>query len=211
MTIPSGGGTTFPSNNDMALSGPHVDPGATVVDRYDGVQIAPFGGSIPAGSGTVTGPPAFGAAPVAGVAATYSKGDHIHGLPAAPTPTSPLTGTGGTGDATGGVVSFDAAAGAAGGAGRLAGGHANTHSDRTGGEVNAEPGTAFFGAAEIRSGSTGTPHAGPNFVRVEGNDTDAVRIVSQNGVVFITGLPAADPGVPGRLYRDAGGALFVSL
>ena len=42
-------------------------------------------GSNASASGTVTGADAFGAAPAAGAAATFSKGDHDHGLPADPT------------------------------------------------------------------------------------------------------------------------------
>lgn len=41
-------------------------------------------GSNASASGTVTGPDAFGASAVAGSAATFSKGDHDHGLPANP-------------------------------------------------------------------------------------------------------------------------------
>ena len=42
-------------------------------------------GSNASASGTVTGPDAFSASPVVGVAVTFSKGDHNHGLPADPT------------------------------------------------------------------------------------------------------------------------------
>jgi hypothetical protein len=42
-------------------------------------------GSNASASGTVTGADAFGASPAAGSAATFSKGDHDHGLPADPT------------------------------------------------------------------------------------------------------------------------------
>ena len=42
-------------------------------------------GSNASASGTVTGPDAFGASAVPGSAATFSKGDHDHGLPADPT------------------------------------------------------------------------------------------------------------------------------
>ena len=42
-------------------------------------------GTNAAASSTVTGPDAFGASAVVGSAATFSKGDHNHGLPADPT------------------------------------------------------------------------------------------------------------------------------
>ena len=42
-------------------------------------------GSNASASGTVTGPDTFGASAVVGVAVTFSKGDHDHGLPADPT------------------------------------------------------------------------------------------------------------------------------
>lgn len=45
------------------------------------------GGGTP--SSTVTGPDAFGASAAAGTATTYARGDHDHGLPAAPSVPSP--------------------------------------------------------------------------------------------------------------------------
>jgi hypothetical protein len=41
-------------------------------------------GQIPTASSTVTGPDAYGASAAVGSATTFSKGDHNHGLPAAP-------------------------------------------------------------------------------------------------------------------------------
>ncbi len=47
------------------------------------------GGGTP--SGTVTGPDAYGAAATPGVSSDYSRGDHDHGLPAAPAVPGPAT------------------------------------------------------------------------------------------------------------------------
>jgi hypothetical protein len=57
---------------------------------------APGGGSSgPSPSNTVTGPDSFGASPAAGSSALYSRGDHDHGLPAAPAvPSASSTVTG---------------------------------------------------------------------------------------------------------------------
>lgn len=57
------------------------------------VWATPAGGTTP--SSTVTGPDAYGASPAAGVATTYSRGDHDHGLPAS-TAGLPLGLTGAT-------------------------------------------------------------------------------------------------------------------
>lgn len=63
-----------------------------ILDRQDGStviegELTAVGGLPPgtsAASPTVTGPDAFGASKNAGAASTYSRGDHNHGLPAAP-------------------------------------------------------------------------------------------------------------------------------
>jgi len=64
---------------------------------YKGLSGPSKGGGAPGPlpSGTVVGPDVFGAAAHAGASAKYSRGDHDHGLPAAPTvPTAATTVTG---------------------------------------------------------------------------------------------------------------------
>lgn len=71
-----------------------LDADGDVIDA-DGTKIL---ASASTPSGTVVAETAFGASSTAGVASTYSRGDHTHGTPAAPTPASigALPTTGGT-------------------------------------------------------------------------------------------------------------------
>ena len=73
-TTPSGHSLTFDDTGTLAIDGSSVLGPSGVSSDVD-VSV----------SSTVTGPPAFGAAAAVGSAATASKGDHIHGLPADPT------------------------------------------------------------------------------------------------------------------------------
>lgn len=60
--------------------------GATISPLY-GVQSTAAGAAvatIPTASSSVSGPPAFGASASAGSSTSFSKGDHVHGLPIVP-------------------------------------------------------------------------------------------------------------------------------
>jgi hypothetical protein len=171
------------------VTGPDAYGDAAVVGtgtdyaRDDHNHGLPAATAVPAPASTVTGPDAYGASAVVGTGTAYARDDHNHGLPAAPTPTSPLAGAGGTGDATGGSVAYNDAAGAAGGSAVIAGGHANTHSDRPGGSVTASPGTSFSGAVHIASG------LGASKIDVYGNDfSDEIVITAPKLVTIAAGV-----------------------
>jgi hypothetical protein len=66
-------------------SGPQF-PQTYGVAQTDEQYLLQPGGAVPVASATVDGPDAYGDAASAGTAATFSKGNHKHGLPAAPAP-----------------------------------------------------------------------------------------------------------------------------
>ena len=90
-----GTATVHPSTGTFAVGDYVVTQNGTVlictVAGTPGTWVNAAGSNASA-SGTVTGADAFGASPAAGSAATFSKGDHDHGLPANPV-TAFLTAT----------------------------------------------------------------------------------------------------------------------
>lgn len=88
-------GTTVPGQSYIMLSARGVAGGVAALD-VDGDVTDATGAKITGGGGgggaspasTVSDGTAFGVAKTAGVATSYSRGDHAHGTPAAPTPAS---------------------------------------------------------------------------------------------------------------------------
>lgn len=72
-------GTWTLNNFSSQIRNQSTVPGTTVTDAFN---------SLPTASGTVASETAFGQASNAGVATTYSRGDHTHGTPTSPVPIS---------------------------------------------------------------------------------------------------------------------------
>lgn len=180
MSLPSGGGTTFPSNSDLPLVGPARVGGAASIVDYEGVQIAPDTSTAP------------------DIADVLAVGGDANDEALTNVGTFDAQAASATGDSTGGRIALAPASGANGGAATIAGGHRNTHSDRPGGQVVAESGTDFHGGAKMVDGGGG------RIIRVGGNDGSGILLQETDGILFIPNLPVADPHVVGRIWADSG-------
>ena len=75
--------TGLTSGAFMVPSGGTITLTYSIAPTWTWTQFSAYA-AAPAASGTVTGPDVYGASAVVGTAATFSRGDHDHGLPAAP-------------------------------------------------------------------------------------------------------------------------------
>ena len=75
--------TGLTSGSFLVPSGGTITLTYSVAPTWTWTQFSAYA-AAPSASGTVTGPDAYGASAVVGTAATFSRGDHDHGLPAAP-------------------------------------------------------------------------------------------------------------------------------
>jgi hypothetical protein len=136
-------------------------------------QIPGGGGGGPSPSGTVASGTSFGASPSAGAASTYSRGDHAHGTPTAPTAAS--VGADVSGAAASAVSTHVAASdphgdrAAASGALTTHTGATDPHADRayTDTAVASKPGLASTTPAASAVGDAGAIGAGTTAARAD--------------------------------------------
>lgn len=155
---------------------------------------APSGGGTP--SGTVVTETAFGQSATAGAATPYSRGDHTHGTPAAPTVPGPS-----------GTVTTETAFGQASNAG---GGSSYSKGDHTHG-TPAAPTAASVGAQPLDTGLTSfAALTGAGFVVATATDAMVMRtlVAGSAAVVVANGTGAAgNPSVDLNTLLKAVGAL----
>jgi len=115
-----------------------------------------------------------------------------------------ITAGGAETDGTGGAIVLRAGGSASGSAGEV---------EVYGSDGALDGGAVYFYGGAGLSGNGGKAEFAPGAGTVDGGDVSFVLPAAgtgRQGLIFISGLPSSDPGVPGALY-EASGVVMISL